>query len=84
MSPRHFSRQFTTHIGMAPQKFFNSSKMLHAKQLLSRGYGIEQVCKATGFEQEQGFSKRFNDICGVTSKQFVKNLQERSAQSLFR
>ncbi|WP_395338269.1 GlxA family transcriptional regulator [Ningiella sp. W23] len=82
MSPRSFSRKFNHHHGLSPHKYFSMLKVEHAKMMLARGYRLNQVCEATGYESSHGLNKLFKVFEGMTVFQYHKAMQAKSRKTL--
>ena len=71
LSPFHFSRVFTKHMGLPPHAYRKQLRIYKAKQLLLKRMPISQVAAETGFADQSHLTRHFKQIVGVTPGQFI-------------
>jgi AraC-like DNA-binding protein len=71
LSPFHFSRVFTRHMGLPPHAYRKQQRIQKAKQLLRRRMPISQVALETGFADQSHLTRHFKQIVGVTPGQYI-------------
>jgi len=65
LSPYHFHRIFTAAFCETPHTYLTRLRLDRAKQLLSKGFPVTDVCSAVGFESLGSFSALFRKRVGV-------------------
>jgi AraC-like DNA-binding protein len=76
----HFIRLFKQIYGMTPHQYLISVRLDEAKQLLTKGLTVSDVCIAVGFESLSSFSSLFKDVVGVTPTIFSANQMLRQTE----
>lgn len=67
----HFTRIFTDHIGLPPQKAIMYRRVERACQhLLHEQWSIKQIAFAVGFKDEHYFSRTFIKVKGITATEY--------------
>ena len=69
----HFIRLFRQAYGYTPHQYLISVRLDKARQLLSSGMPVSEVCMAVGFESLSSFSGKFKKMVGVTPTNFIAN-----------
>ena len=69
----HFIRLFKQIYGKTPHQYLISVRLDKAKQLLTKGLTVTEVCVSVGFESLSSFSSLFKNIIGVTPTIFLSN-----------
>jgi transcriptional regulator GlxA family with amidase domain len=71
LSPRHFSRRFTTVFGCAPARYVEDLRMSEARRMLSQdGVSIQRVAAAVGFASTDVFRRAFERRFGVSPSDY--------------
>ena len=71
LSPRHFSRLFTSSYHTTPGNYILSLRMQHAGGLLKNStHSISQVAFQSGFNDSSYFSRQFRKFYGVTPREY--------------
>lgn len=74
MSDTYFRKLFLKHIKTTPIKYINKLRISYAMDLINSDYyKINQIAKASGFEDEKYFSRTFKEHTGYTPTEY-KNL----------
>lgn len=73
LSPFHFNRVFSELVGMPPHSFQTNLRILHAKNLLRKGFSISRVAAETGFADQSHLNRHFKKLVVVTPGQFRQN-----------
>ena len=67
MSPRHFTRVFTSHIGITPAKWINLQRLENARRLLETSDdSIDTIAHASGFSSAVTFRHNFKQQFSTT------------------
>ena len=75
ISPYHFIRQFAALYGATPHQFRTAERVARAKQLLSAGRPVTDVCFDVGFESLGSFSALFTRWAGVAPSRYRRSVQ---------
>ncbi len=68
---RYFSRIFTKHIGVSPQKYLVDYRLDKAKYLITSGdYSVSEVASSVGYDDIFAFSKIFKKKYGVPPSKY--------------
>lgn len=78
-SKYHFCSRFKSLTGMTYLGYLNSVRVRHACLLLQKGESVQDVCRATGFENVSYFIQMFKKIRHMTPHQYA--CQHRSEPS---
>jgi AraC-like DNA-binding protein len=70
LSSYHFHRVFTAAFGESPHSYLTGLRLERAKQLLTQGLPVTEVCGAVGFESLGSFSALFRKRVGVPPSRF--------------
>ncbi len=71
MSPRNFSRVFTTDTGISPGKYIESLRVEFARELLESGKeSIEEIARLSGFQRDERLRRAFLRRFGITPTQY--------------
>ena len=79
-SKYHFCSRFKALTGMTYMNYLNSVRVSYACLMLRKGESVQDVCRATGFENVSYFIQMFKRIQHVTPHQYA--CQQRKAQQL--
>ena len=71
LSPFHFARIFTKHMGLPPHVYRKQQRIHKARRLLRERMPISQVAAETGFADQSHLTRHFKQIVGVTPGQYV-------------
>ncbi|WP_036719488.1 helix-turn-helix domain-containing protein [Paenibacillus harenae] len=72
-SHEHFTRLFTSSVGMTPKRFLLELRLRRAEDWMLRGEGtIKQIAYQVGFKDEHHFSKMYKKIRGITASEYIK------------
>jgi transcriptional regulator GlxA family with amidase domain len=78
MSPRHFSRSFTSRTGMSPGKYVELMRLNRARELLEATDGsLEEIAEACGFLREERLRRVFLRHLNVTPSQYRIHFRSR-------
>ena len=69
----HFIRLFKQIYGKTPHQYLTSIRIDKAKQLLTKGATVSEVCVSVGFESLSSFSTLFKNRVGETPSLFLSN-----------
>ncbi len=69
----HFIRLFKQIYGKTPHRYLTDVRLDKAKQLLSDGLTVSEVCFRVGFESLSSFSSLFKSTIGKTPTEFLSN-----------
>ena len=70
MSPFHFNRTFSKHVGMPPHAFQVQLRVSQAKRLLGKGLDIAQAASQSGFSDQSHLTRHFKRIIGITPGEY--------------
>ncbi len=70
-SVSNLEKIFNQQLGVSPTTYRNTIRVEHAKQLLARGYSIQEAAQLTGFSDRYYFSKVFKKLTGITPGNFI-------------
>ncbi len=70
ISKYHFTRLFRDIYGLSPYQFLKTVRLEMAKELLSRGYSIQEISNKTGFDECNSFINAFKAYTGVYPTEF--------------
>jgi AraC-like DNA-binding protein len=73
----HFIRLFKKIYGKTPHQYLVKVRLEKAKQLLSKGVAIAEVCASIGFESVSTFSGKFKIAFGETPGSYLSNQAKR-------
>lgn len=71
LSPRHFERRFSEHIGMTPKQFASIVRFQEALRRLRRIQNLTEVAFSLGYHDQSHFIKDFKRISGSSPGRFV-------------
>jgi transcriptional regulator GlxA family with amidase domain len=78
LSPRHFSRRFTTAVGNTPAEFVSLARLREARDRLTDTHrSIESIAKSVGFGSADVFRRQFEHRFGIAPR----NYRERFAST---
>lgn len=69
----HFIRLFKQIYGKTPHQYLTSVRLDKAKQLLTKGLTVSEVCASVGFKSLSSFSSLFKKAVGETPIAFLSN-----------
>lgn len=76
MSPRNFSRSFTTDVGHSPMQYITSRRLEWARLLLEQtDQSLVGIAQTTGFSAHNRFSHAFKEAFNVTPAQYRKRFR---------
>ncbi|HEY6978539.1 MAG TPA: AraC family transcriptional regulator [Chitinophagaceae bacterium] len=70
ISPFHLIRLFRTATGLSPYEYMLILRTEHAKQLLQKGYSVQDAAWEAGFYDTSHFNRMFKKMSGTTPKVF--------------
>lgn len=73
---------FSVYTGMGVNEYFITMKTNKAKEMLSSGKQICEICDCLGFSSQAYFSKVFKKITGSTPSGFRKQISEKAGQPI--
>lgn len=76
----HFIRLFKQIYGKTPHQYLAKVRLEKAKQLLSKGITVSEVCASVGFESVTSFSGKFKIAYGETPGSYLSNQAKRRAE----
>jgi AraC-like DNA-binding protein len=76
----HFIRLFKQIYGKTPHQYLTSVRLDKAKQLLTKGLTVSEVCASVGFESLSSFSTLFKHTVGETPTAFLSNQVARQTE----
>lgn len=76
----HFIRLFKKMVGRTPHQYLATVRMEKARQLLSKGVAVSEVCASIGFESVSSFSGKFKTAFGQTPGSYLSNQAKRRAE----
>lgn len=76
----HFIRLFRSIYGKTPHQYLTAVRISKAKQLLSKGVAVSDVCFSVGFESLGSFSSLFKNMVGRTPSAFLSEQLSRQLQ----
>jgi transcriptional regulator GlxA family with amidase domain len=84
LSPRHFSREFSSTFGVSPATFVGELRLNEAKtRLVGPRESVESVGRSLGFETADGFRRAFERRFGVAPSRYQRQFSPgKSANSL--
>lgn len=74
LSKFYLWRSFTHSVGMTPQVFQTSLRIIEAKTLLRRGQPLAQIALAAGFVDQAHFTTTFKKVTGLTPGQYQRHV----------
>lgn len=78
MSRNAFCRLFKHVFGFTPMEYVKNCRLMRARNLLSEGYSVDNVCALAGFRNLSHFSRSFKDFYSISPKKF--QIGERNAK----
>ncbi|CAG8998737.1 MAG: HTH-type transcriptional activator RhaS [Candidatus Celerinatantimonas neptuna] len=81
MSRSKLYLQFRNIVYCSPKEYIVQRRLEKARQLLSHGYNITQVCFDVGFSHPSHFTRRFNQQYGITPREFVRHYNQPALNS---
>ncbi len=72
MNPCYFHRLFSKNIGLTPQNFINSLRVLNATKLINNSTSLSEIAQDSGFYDQPYFTRQFKKYHGVTPKNYKK------------
>jgi transcriptional regulator GlxA family with amidase domain len=73
LSPRHFSREFSSTFGVSPATFVSELRLNEAKtRLVGPRESVESVARSLGFETADGFRRAFERRFGVAPSRYKR------------
>lgn len=76
----HFIRLFKKIYGKTPHQYLTAVRLEKAKQLLSKGISVSEVCISVGFESLSTFSGKFKTIFGQSPTAYLEDQAARQAE----
>ncbi|MFD0958407.1 helix-turn-helix domain-containing protein [Paenibacillus chungangensis] len=77
----HFTRVFTSVMGMSPKQMLLEKRLRRAEDMMLRGLGtIKQIAYRVGFRDEHHFSRTYKKWRGITATEYI----QRCSSPLFR
>ena len=81
ISQYHFIRQFAALYGTTPHQFRTAERVARAKQLLSAGRPVTDVCFETGFNNLSNFNRQFRKLCGLPPSEYRRHAKRNMQKS---
>lgn len=75
MNKYYLCEVFKQVTGQSPNQYIIHCRLMKAKELLTGGYSVENVCAMTGFNNMSHFSRTFKSKVGINPKQYQKEMQ---------
>jgi AraC-like DNA-binding protein len=75
ISKYHLIRSFKKLYGKTPNQYLISVRVRKAKELLTKGNSVLQVCFAIGFDSPTTFSSLFKKIVGLSPRSYKKSIE---------
>lgn len=72
VSQNTLERHFSAIIQMTPSEYIRHRRLIHAQQLLTEGYTVQETCDLCGFSDYSHFISQFRRYFGVTPLQYKK------------
>lgn len=63
---------FRTHLGTSPGTYWRKVRLEHARQLLTDGIALENVCEAVGFGSLRGLRRAFRQEFGLSPSEYKR------------
>lgn len=83
LSPWHYSRKFRAMTGKPPLEYLNRYRMYRAQErLLQTGTRAQDIARQVGFEDAAYFSRRFKQLEGVSPREYVRTIADRSVLAM--
>jgi AraC-like DNA-binding protein len=76
----HFIRLFKKIYGKTPHQYLAGVRLEKARQLLSRGVGVAEVCASVGFDSVTSFGGKFKITYGETPGSYLSNQAKRRTE----
>jgi len=70
LSKFHFVRLFKANYGRTPYQYLIEVRMKKAKEFLTKGLSVSDVCVSVGFESTPSFTRVFKKITGIMPARF--------------
>ncbi len=78
LSKYHFLRLFKEAYGITPYQYLKKKRIEKAKELLSQGLSVNEVCGLVSFESVQSFSNLFKKETSFRPSEFRKHQRTNS------
>lgn len=76
MSPRHFSRVFSSEIGITPGKFVELSRLEAARRCLEQSsLSVDEIARECGYRTRDGMRLAFDRNLGVAPREYRRRFQ---------
>lgn len=76
ISKYYLIKKFKEIIGLTPHHFQIQIRIRRAQKLLCRGAKIAETAAATGFFDQSHFSKYFNQVVGITPREYICSIEK--------
>ena len=71
LSKYHFLRKFKEEFDMTPHAYLLQIRIQKAKNLLFRGYALNEIAYECGFSDQSHFTRVFNKVFGMSPKKLI-------------
>lgn len=68
----YFSRKFQEIYNLSPREYLRAIRMNRAATMLGNGFGIDQICSATGYTDKKVFSRAFKTFFSMSPTEYIK------------
>jgi len=76
MSKYHLSRTFKSATGFTIMDYIINSRVLKARELLRKGYNVQQAGEMSGFNNNAHFIRTFGKLTGTSPGKYMKRYRE--------
>ena len=76
ISKYHFTRLFKDIYGVSPYQFLKAIRIEKAKELLSKGYSIQEIADKIGFAESNSFSNAFKASTNIYPSEFRNTISK--------
>jgi AraC-like DNA-binding protein len=75
----HFLRLFRKIVGLTPHQYLTAVRIDKAKEMLTAGFSVSEVCLSVGFESLSSFTGLFKRMTGQTPVSFQSKMLSRQS-----